>query len=132
MATTSLAPTTDGSNIISRLRKNTFTHLTNFVISMANIHAYDMLATLDTHIKIKLPITITGYHHQQIVHIQLNPQNKNILGKASANLYQNPLTQNINPFTPIPRMRPTKGLTSRRSEKMAWARIILQDAYIIR
>jgi hypothetical protein len=87
------------------------------------------LATLDTTIKVKLPTTITiaGSHHQQIAHIQFNPHNRSILSGPYTNLYLNPLTQTINPALSIAQVHPTKGLTWRRSEKMAWAGILLQD-----
>jgi len=89
-----LPPTPEGSYIISHLRKNPSSQMINFVISLANPQAYAMLATIDTPIKIRLSTTITiaGSHHQEIVHIQLNPHNKSILGRAYAGLYQNPLT----------------------------------------
>jgi hypothetical protein len=79
-----LHPTLDGAYIISHLRKDTSSQLTSFVISLAQPHAYAMLATIETHIKIRLPTTITiaGSHHQQIVHTLLNPHNRSILGRA--------------------------------------------------
>jgi hypothetical protein len=48
-----------------------------------------MLATLDSPIKIRLPTTITiaGSHHQQIVHIQVNPHKRSILGRAYMGLF---------------------------------------------
>jgi hypothetical protein len=56
---------------------------------MGNYHSYAMLATIDTPVKIRLPTTITiaGSHHQQIIHIQFNPHNIIILGRAYANLF---------------------------------------------
>ena len=33
----------------------------------------------------------------------------------------------MNPTVPIPQVHPTKGLTGRRSEKMAWATTLLKD-----
>ena len=89
-----LIPTSDGSYILSHLRKDTSTQLTNFVISMENPHTYAMIATMDTPIKIKLPTTITidGSHNQQIVHIQLNPHNRSVLGRAYISLFRTPLT----------------------------------------
>ncbi len=77
---------------------------------MANAHTYAMISTMDTPAKIRLPtiITIDGSHHQQIVHIQLNPQNRNILSKAYAGLFQNLLTQNMNSTIPIPKVHQTK------------------------
>jgi hypothetical protein len=124
-----LLPSPDGSYIISHLRKDTSSQKTNFVISLANPQAYAMLATTDTPIKIRLPTTIiiAGSHHQQILFIQLNPQNKSILGKAYASLYQNTLTHSTNPSVPIPKVHQTKSLTCRRSEKMSWARTLLHD-----
>ena len=94
---------------------------------MANPHTYAMISTMDIPVKIRLSTTITiaGSHHQQIVHIQLNPHNRNILGRAYACLFQNPLTQSTNPSVPIPKVHQAKGLTSRKIEKMAWAMTLL-------
>jgi hypothetical protein len=82
---------------------------------------------MDTPITIRLPTTIiiAGSHHQQIVHIQLNPHNRNILGRAYAGLIQNSLTQSMNPSVPIPKIHLAKGLTGRKIEKMAWALTLL-------
>ena len=127
--TPALLPTPVGAYIVSHLRKDTSSQLTNFVISLAHPHAYAMLATIDTPIKIRLPTTISiaGSHHQQIVHIQLNPHNRSILGRAYAGLFQNPLTQTMNPAIPIPKVHQTKGLIGRKSEKMSWAILLLHD-----
>ncbi len=88
-----------------------------------------MLATIDTPIKIRLPTTITvaGFHHQQIVHIHLNPHNRSILGRAYLGLFQNPLTQTLHPDAEMTIIHSTKGLTSRRSTKMIWATFLLKD-----
>ena len=88
-----------------------------------------MLTTLDTMVKMKLPATITiaGSHHQQIAHIQFNYYNRSILGRAYANLFQNPLTQTTNPTVSIPQIRPSNGLTSRKTEKIVWATTLLHD-----
>ena len=122
-ATPTLISAPDSSHIISLLRKYSSSQLTNYVISMANYYSYAMLATLDILVKIGLPTTITiaGSHHQQIVHIQLNPHNKSILGRAYTNLFQNPLAQTMNSTVSIPQVHPTKSLTGRRSDEMAWA-----------
>jgi len=111
-----LLPTPDGAYIISLLRKDTSSQLTSFVISLAHLQAYAMMATIDTQIKIKLPTTITiaGSHHRQIVHIHLNPHNRSILGRAYLGMFQNPLTQSMNPTITIPTVHPTKGQTGRR------------------
>ena len=61
-----LIPAPDESHIISHLREDTSSHLTNYVISMSNYRSYAMLATIDTPIKIRLPTTITiasSHHH---------------------------------------------------------------------
>jgi hypothetical protein len=116
-----LLPTPDGAYIISHLRKDTSTQQTSFVISIDNPQAYAMLATTDTPIKKRLPTTITiaGSQHQQIAHIQLNPHNRSILGRAYLALFQNPLTQSMNPDLSMPTVHPTKGLTGRRTTKMS-------------
>ncbi len=93
-----------------------------------------MISTMDTPVKVRLPTTITiaGSHHQQIVHIQLNPHNRNIMGRAYASLFQNPLTQSMNPSVPIPKVHQIKGLTGRKIEKMAWAPTLLWDPETLR
>ena len=73
------------------------------------------------------PSVIAGAQHQQIVHIQLNPHNRSILGRAYLGLFQNPHTQSLHPNLTIPTVHQTKGLTGRRSEQMSWAVLLLQD-----
>jgi hypothetical protein len=89
-----LQPTPDGAYIISHVRKDNSSQLTNFIISLAHSQAYAMLATIDTPIKVRIPTTIiiAGCHHQQIIHIQLNPHNRSILGRAYLGLFQSPHT----------------------------------------
>jgi hypothetical protein len=101
---------------------------------MANPHTYVIISTMDTPVKIRLPTTITGAgsHHQQFVHIQFNPHNRSILGRAYAGLFQNPLTQSMNPSVLIPKVHQTKGLTGCKIEKMAWALTLLQDLETLR
>jgi hypothetical protein len=84
-----LLPTPDGAYIISHLLKDTSSQLTNFVISLTQPHAYAMLATIGTKIKIRLltTITIACTHHQQIVHIHLNSHNRSILGRTCLGLF---------------------------------------------
>ena len=76
---------------------------------MANPHTYAMISTIDTPVKTRFPTTITivGSHHQKIVHIQLNPHNRNILVRAYIGLFQNPLTQHMNSTVPIPKVHQT-------------------------
>ena len=42
-------------------------------------------------------------------------------------LFQNPLTQTMNPTITIPTVHPTEGLIGYRSAKMFWAVLLLQD-----
>jgi hypothetical protein len=88
-----------------------------------------MMAIIDTPVQDRIPTTITiaGSHHQQIIHIQLNPHDKSILGKAYLGLFQNPLTQSMHPTVTIPTVHQTKGLADRRTTKMSWAILLLQD-----
>jgi hypothetical protein len=120
-----LLPTPYGAYIISHVRKDNSSQLTNFVISLSHPQAYAMLATIDTPIKIRIPTTITiaGSHHQQIIHIHLSPHNKSILGRAYLSLFENPHTQSMHPTITIPIVHQTKGLTGRRSAKMS--RVVL-------
>ena len=116
-----LQPTPNGAYIISNVRKDNSSQLTSFVISLARPQAYAMLAAIDTPIKIRIPTTITiaGSQHQQIVHIQLKPHNRSILGWAYSGLFQNPHTQSLHPTVTIPTMHQSKGLTCRRSANMS-------------
>jgi hypothetical protein len=129
ITTPALIAAPNGSHVISHLRKDTSSQLTYYVISVENYHSHAMLATTDAPIKIYLPtsIIIAGSHHQQIVYIQFNPIDRSILGRAYTNLFQTTLTQTMDPTIPIPQVHPTKGLTGRRSKKMAWATTMLQD-----
>ncbi len=88
-----------------------------------------MLATIDTPIEIRIPTTITiaESQHQQIIHIQLKPHNRSILGRAYLGLFQNPHTQSLHLTVTMPTVRQSKGLTCRRSAKMTWAALLLQD-----
>ena len=116
-----LLPTPDGAYIISHVRKDNSSKVTNFVISLAHTQSYAMLATIDTPIKIRIPTTITvvGSHHQQIVHIQLTPRNRSTLGRAYTGLFQNPHTQTVHPIVTMPTVHQAKGLIGHRSAKMA-------------
>jgi len=126
--TPTLQPTPDGAYIISHVRKDSSSQLTNFVISLAHPQAYAMLATIDTPIKIRIPTTITiaGSQHRQIIHIQLNPHNKSTLGRVYLGLFQNPHTQSLHPIT-MPTVHQTKRLVGRKSAKMTWAVLLLHD-----
>ncbi len=42
-------------------------------------------------------------------------------------LFQNPLTQAMNPTITMPTVHPTKGITSRRTTKLSWDVFLLQD-----
>ena len=70
-AAPTLQPTQDGAYIISHVRKDNSSQLTNFVISLAHPQAYATLATIDTPIKVRIPTTIAivGSQHQQMLHI---------------------------------------------------------------
>jgi hypothetical protein len=128
IATPTLQPTSDEAHIISHVRKDNSSQLINFVISLAHPQAYAMLDTIDTPIKISIPTTITIAYsqHQQILHIQLDLHKRSILGRAYLGLFPNPHTQSLHPVT-MPTVHPTKGLTGRRSAKMTWAVLLLQD-----
>jgi hypothetical protein len=128
-ATPHLKPAPDGSYIISQPRRNNSSQPTNFIISPADEHTYALLTTLDGPVKVKLQTTITiaGSHHQQIVQLNLNPHSRSILGRAYCSLFQNNLTQAIQPNIPLPQFHETKGLTGRRMDKISWAVVLLQD-----
>jgi len=92
-----------------------------------------MLATMGTPVKDGLPTTIiiVGSHHKKIVHIQFNPHHRSILVRSYAKLFQNPLTQTMNPTVPIPRVHYTKGLANHISEKMSRANALLDSKTFI-
>jgi hypothetical protein len=51
---------------------------------------------------------------------------------AYIGLFQNPLTQNMNSTVPIRKVHQTKGLTGRKTKKMACAFTLLQDPETLR
>ena len=55
------------------------------------------------------------------------PHNRSILGRAYLGLFQNPLTQAMNPTITMPTVHPTGGLTSRRTAKPSRVVFLLQD-----
>ena len=84
LATNTLLITPDGSHIIPHQKRNTTANNTHYTISMEDPHSYAMLATLDGPIRIQLNtlITIRGTNHSQIIHIQLTPHTRSILGRS--------------------------------------------------
>ena len=84
LANTNLQPAPDGSYIIPHQKRNSTASNTHFVISLEDPYTYAMLATLEGPIRIQLHtlITIRGTNHSQVIHIQINPHIRSILGRT--------------------------------------------------
>jgi hypothetical protein len=55
-------------------------------------YSYAMLATLEGPIRIQLHtlITIRGTNHSQVIHLNINPHTRNILGRTYHQLFLTP------------------------------------------
>jgi hypothetical protein len=71
----------DGSYIVSQNRKPSSKQLTIFVISLPDLVAYALLATLDSsiHITLHAHITIRGQSHMHRINIHLIPHTRSLL-----------------------------------------------------
>jgi hypothetical protein len=87
---------------------------------MDDEYAYAMLATLEGPIRTQLRdlINIRDTNHSQIIHIQINPHTRNVLGRTYPQLYLTPGTQELAPYIPLPAYNHTKGISGRRAYKM--------------
>ena len=88
-----------------------------------------MLATLEGPILMQLHtlIHIRGTNHAQMVHLQINPQTRNMLGRTYHQLFLTPDTQELAPHIPLPSYNHIKGITGRRANKLHWAVILLHN-----
>jgi hypothetical protein len=128
--TSTLLPTPDGSYIISHLCKDTSSQLTNFVISLSSHPPSTRHACYQRHSdKNQAPYP---HHHCRLPPstnrpYSTQPSQHNHTWKGICGPLPNPLTQTTNPTIPIPKVHQTKELTRRRSEKMTWVILLLQD-----
>jgi hypothetical protein len=110
-------------------KRNSTANNTHYIISLDDPHAYSMLATLEGPIRFQLNtlINIRGTNHSQVIHIQLNPHTRSILGRTYHQLFLNPGTQELAPHITIPKYNPIKGITGRRIDKLLWSTILLHS-----
>ena len=88
-----------------------------------------MLATLEGPIRIQLHtlIHIRGTNHADIVHLQINPHTRNILGRTYYQLFLTPGTQELAPHITLSSYNHIKGITRRRADKLHWTVILLHN-----
>jgi hypothetical protein len=124
---TTLKQAPNGSFILTHPKKDTSTQTTNYIISMADLATYVMLATLTYPTKVTLstnPIT-RGQIRHQIATLNLTAHNRSILGRTYAQLLVDPdITQLNNKLTPL-QYNQMKGLIGRHSDKIAWATTLM-------
>ena len=79
-----------------------------------------MLATLEGPIRIQLHIlvNIRGTNHAQILHLQINPHTRSILGRTYQQLFLAPDTQELAPHITLPLYNHVKCITKRRANKL--------------
>ncbi len=128
-STIHLKPAPDGSYIRPPKKRNSTNNNTFYIISMDDEYAYAMLATLESPIRTQLYILIAirGTNHSQIIHIQINPHTRSVLGRTYHQLYLTPGTQELAPHIPLPTFNHTKSIPGRRADKMHWATILLHN-----
>jgi len=121
-----LKPIHDGTYIIPYQKRNSTTKNIFYVISMDGEYAYAMLATLESspiRIQLRTLINTLGTNHSQIIHIQIKPHTRNVLGRT----YLTPCIQDLVPHISLPTYDHTKGIIGRRMDKMHWAIILLHN-----
>jgi hypothetical protein len=129
-----LKPATNGSYILAHPKKDSSTHITNFVVFIAGPAAYAMLATLAEPIKFTLPTNTTtrGHIRQQITTLNLTSHTRSILGRTYAQLLVNPDITQLNNNLPPLQYNQTKGLTGWLRDKMAWTTALLAHTSVLR
>ena len=110
-STIHLKPTPGDSYIIPQKKRNSTANNTFYVISMDDEYSYAMLATLEGPIRTQLRtlITIRGTNHSQIIHIQINPHTRGVLGRTYHQLYLTPGTQELAPPHPTTHIQSYQG-----------------------
>ena len=101
-------------------KKDTSTHNTNFIVSLADPSAYAMLATLADPIKVPLSTNTStrGQIRQQITTLNLAAHTRSILDRTYSPLLTDPnITQLNTNLLPL-RYDQTKGLAGKISDKM--------------
>ena len=96
---------------------------------MEDEHAYALLATLVGSIRTQLSILICfrGSAHYQIVHIQINPHARNVLGRIYHHQFAAHGTQDLAPHIKMPKYNIEKGLTGRKADTLMWAANLLHN-----
>jgi len=112
LADTTLLMAPDSSHIIPHQKRNTTASNTHYIISLEDPHAYAMLASLESPIRIQLNtlINIRGTNHSQVIHIQINPHTRSIIGRTYHHLFLTPGTQELAPHITIPTYNPTNDI----------------------
>ena len=129
LASTALKPVLEGSHIITHQKKHNSPIFTNYTISMDDEHAYALLATLDGPIRKQL-LTFIGFGgsaHSQIVHIQLNPRTRSVLGRTHHDLFVALGTQDLATHITMPKYNIEKGITGRKAYIIMWATVLLHN-----
>ncbi len=120
LATATLRPAPDGAHIIPHQKRNSTANNTHYIISLEDPYAYAMFAPLEGPIRIQLHtlINIRGTNHSQVIHIQINPRTRSILGRIYHQLFLTPDTQELAPHIAIPTYNPIKGITGKRADTL--------------
>jgi hypothetical protein len=120
LSSTRLKPAPDGAYIIPHQKRNSPTNNKRYIISLEDPQSCVMLATLEGPIRIQLHtlINIRGTNHAQIVHLQINPHTRNILGRTYHHIFLTPDTQELAPHITPPSYKPIKGITGRWADKL--------------
>ncbi len=103
-ASTNLKPAPYGSFIIPHQKCNSTTNKTHYIISLEDPYSSAMLATLEGPIRLQLHtiINIRGTNNSQVIHLQLNPYTRSILGRTYYQLFITPGTQELAPHITLP------------------------------
>ena len=88
-----------------------------------------MLATLEGQIRVQPQtlINLRGTNHAQIVHLQVNPHTRSILGRTYHQLFLTPGTQELALHITLPSYNHSKRNTGRKADKLRWAVILLHS-----
>jgi hypothetical protein len=120
---TTLKQAPNGSFILTHPKKDTSTHATNYIISMADPATYAMMATLTNPTKVTLfTNTITkGQIRHQIATLNLTAHTRSILGRTYAHLLVDPDITQLNNKLTLLQYNQAKDLIGRPIDKIAWA-----------
>ena len=131
---TTLKQAPDGSFILAHPKKDTSTHTTSYIISMAEPATYAMFATLTDPTKVTLSINtiIRGQTRHQIATRDLTALHiRSILERTYAQLLVDPdITQLNNNLAPL-QYHQTKGLIGRPIDNVAWATTVMKRTDVL-